>query len=241
MKPFKMGSKNLKQFTIRIISFFERLTGIIRKYIYYMQKKCTFAVFLRKKALGKFDAYRVDFKNIAQAEVQVREYLLDNKFFIDIDGPEVQKGKVKVALTITHKISSFELLFHTTGNVYVSCDRCLDDIEIPIETDSRLIVKLGKEYAEESDEVLVISEDDGTLNLAWFLYEFVALAIPMKHVHPPGKCNRTMTSKLKKHSAKRPDDEDMDDFIGDDDATQAGYEPEEQEPDPRWNALKDLM
>jgi uncharacterized metal-binding protein YceD (DUF177 family) len=117
----------------------------------------------------------------------------------------------------------------------------LDDIEIPIETDSRLIVKLGKEYAEESDEVLVISEDDGTLNLAWFLYEFVALAIPMKHVHPPGKCNRTMTSKLKKHSAKRSDDEDMDDFVGEDDVTQADYEPEEQEPDPRWNALKDIM
>jgi len=166
--------------------------------------------------------------------------LLDNKFFIDIDGPEVQKGKVKVTLTITHKTTFFELLFHTTGIVFVSCDRCLDDIEIPVETDSRLIVKLGKEYAEESDEVLVISEDDGTLNLAWFLYEFVALAIPMKHVHPPGKCNKTMSSKLKKHTAKRSDDEDMDDFAGDDELSQADYESEIPEPDPRWDALKEL-
>ena len=191
--------------------------------------------------MGKFDAYRIDFRNIAQAEVRSYEYLLDNKFFIDIDGPEVQKGKVNVTLKVTHKTASFELLFHITGNVYVSCDRCLDDMEMPVETDSRLIVKLGKEYAEESDEVLIISEDDGTLNLAWFLYEFVALAIPMKHVHPPGKCNRTMTSKLKKHSAKRSDDEDMDDFVGDDDLTQVDDTPEMSEPDPRWNALKDLM
>jgi uncharacterized metal-binding protein YceD (DUF177 family) len=190
--------------------------------------------------LGKFDAYRIDFKNIAQAEVRTYEYLLENKFFIDIDGQEVQKGKVNVTLKLTHKITSFELLFHLTGSVYVSCDRCLDDMEIPVETDSRLFIKLGKEYAEESDEILVISEDDGTLNLAWFLYEFVALAIPMKHVHPPGKCNRMMTSKLKKHAAKRSDDEDMDDFGGDDDMTQAD-EPEMPEPDPRWDALKDIM
>ena len=191
--------------------------------------------------MGKFDVYRIDFRNIAQGEVRTHEYLLENKFFIDIDGPDVQKGKVNVTLKITHKTASFELLFRTTGSVYVSCDRCLDDIEMPVESDSRLIVKLGKEYAEESDEVLVISEDDGTLNLAWFLYEFVALAIPMKHVHPPGKCNRTMTSKLKKHSAKRSDDEDMGDFGGGDDMSFDNDESQMSEPDPRWDALKELM
>ena len=191
--------------------------------------------------MGKFDVYRIDFRNISQAAVQLHEYLLDNKFFLDIDGPEVQKGKVNVTLKVTHKTTSFELLFHISGSVYVSCDRCLDDMEIPIETDSRLIVKLGKEYAEESDEVLIISEDDGTLNLAWFLYEFVALAIPMKHVHPPGKCNKTMTSKLKKHSAKRLDDGEMDDFAEIDDMQPTDDEPEMSAPDPRWDALKDIM
>ena len=193
------------------------------------------------KTLGRFDAYLIDFRNMAQAEVRTYEYLLDNKFFSDIDGQEVQKGKVKVALKLEHKIASFELLFHITGVVYVSCDRCLDDMEIPVETGNRLIVKLGKEFAEESDEVLIISEDDGTLNLAWFLYEFVALSIPMKHVHPPGKCNKTMTSKLKKHSAKRSDDEDMDDFAEEEDVLPADDEPENPEPDPRWDALKKLL
>ena len=197
--------------------------------------------FEKGKIVGKFDAYRVDFRNIAQAEVRTHEYLLENKFFIDIDGPEVQKGKVNVALKITHKTMSFELLFHISGSVYVSCDRCLDDMEIPIETDSRLIVKLGQEYAEESDEVLIISEDDGTLNLAWFLYEFVALTIPMKHVHPPGKCNKMMTSRLRKHSIKRSEDEGIDDFIGDDDIMPTDDEFAMSVPDPRWDALKNIM
>jgi uncharacterized metal-binding protein YceD (DUF177 family) len=151
---------------------------------------------------------------MAQAEVRTYEYLLDNKFFIDIDGNEVQKGKINVSLRVEHKISSFELNFHITGTVVVACDRCLDEMDVPIETDTRLIVKLGREYAEESDEILVISEDEGAVNLAWFLYEFVALAIPMKHVHAPGKCNKLVASKLKKHAVKRSDDDDADDFAG---------------------------
>ena len=197
--------------------------------------------FSTKKDLGRFDAYWVDFRNIAQAEVRTYEYLLENKFFVDIDGPEVQKGKVNVRLNVTHKASCFELSFHITGVVYVSCDRCLDDVEIVVETVNRLIVKLGKEYAEESDEVLIISEDDGTLNLAWFLYEFVALSIPMKHVHAPGKCNKTMASKLKKYSAKRSDDEDLDDFVDDEDMLPADNDPESPDNDPRWDALKELL
>jgi uncharacterized metal-binding protein YceD (DUF177 family) len=151
---------------------------------------------------------------MAQAEVRTYEYLLDNKFFVDIDGDEVQKGKINISLRVERKISSFELKFHITGTVVVACDRCLDEMDVPIETDPRLIVKLGREYAEESDETLVISEDEGSVNLAWFLYEFVALAIPMKHIHAPGKCNKLMSSKLKKYAVKRSDDDDAEDFAG---------------------------
>ncbi|MDR2919222.1 MAG: DUF177 domain-containing protein [Tannerella sp.] len=191
--------------------------------------------------MGKFDAYQINLKTIALGEVKEYEFLLENKFFIDIDGPEVQKGKVTVSLRLEHKTSGFVMNFHTTGTVIVPCDRCLDDIEIPVETDNRLIIKLGKEYAEESDEILVISEDEGAINLAWFLYEFVALAIPMKRVHMPGKCNKGMSSKLRKHATKQPsdDEEDMGDFEEDD--IPVSDDLDVTDTDPRWDALKDIM
>lgn len=104
----------------------------------------------------------------------------------------------------------FEMNFQIEGVVVVPCDRCLDDMEIPIDTHNRLVVKFGKEYAEESDEVVVIPEEEGAINLAWFLYEFIALAVPMKHVHAPGKCNKAMSSKLKKHTARSSDETEDD-------------------------------
>lgn len=190
--------------------------------------------------MGKFKLYSVDLKNLAPGVHEI-EYFLENKFFVDIDGDQVQKGKVKVHLTLKRSSVMFEMNFQIEGVVMVPCDRCLDDMEMPIDTRNRLVVKFGKEYAEESDEVVVIPEAEGEINLAWFLYEFIALAIPMKHVHAPGKCNKAMSSKLKKHTTRSTDDGD------------GGYEEEEAEDDiaidddvstatdPRWDGLKGLM
>jgi uncharacterized metal-binding protein YceD (DUF177 family) len=178
---------------------------------------------------------------MAPAEVHKYEYLLENKFFMDIDGTEVQKGKVNVSLSVERKASAFEMKFHVAGLVHVPCDRCLDDMEQSIETDARLIVKLGKEYAEESDEILVISEEEGALNLAWFLYEFVVLAVPMKHVHAPGKCNRAITSKLKKHAAKPAVDDEEEEYGYAEDEPLTDDDAGTSTTDPRWDALKDLI
>lgn len=189
--------------------------------------------------MGKFDLYKVELKNLSPG-VHQYEYFLENKFFVDIDGDEVQKGKVKVNLTVKRTSMVFDMNFQLEGIVYVPCDRCLDDMELPVSTQNKLVVKFGKEYAEESEEIVIIPEEEGEINLAWFIYEFIALAIPMKHIHAPGKCNKAMSSKLKKHTARRADDEDefdeeaADDIVVDDDAA-------DMPSDPRWDALKGLV
>ena len=188
--------------------------------------------------MGKFKLYNIDLRNLSYG-VHEFEYSLENQFFIDIDGTEVQKGKVKVELSVKSSSMMFEMNFRLNGVVFVPCDRCLDDIECPIETQNRLIVKLGREYAEENDEVVIIPEDEGAINLAWFIYEFIALARPMKHIHAPGKCNKTMTSKLKKHVTRSTDDEGMDDDDVDDFSTEEDDAPNIT--DSRWDALKGLV
>jgi uncharacterized metal-binding protein YceD (DUF177 family) len=175
-----------------------------------------------------------------QENIQKYEYFLDNHFFTDIDGEEIQKGRIKVFLAVSEKNSVFELDFKLSGIAIIPCDRCLDDMEYPIDTTSHLIVKLGKDYAEESDEIVVIPESEGAINLAWFLYEFVALAIPIKHVHAPGKCNKKMTSTLKKHTAKSngEDDDSLDMDV--DDVIITDDEENDVKTDSRWDVLKNF-
>lgn len=189
--------------------------------------------------MAKFSLYKVSLKNLSQGK-HVFTYDLDKKFFDSIDGEEVRKGDVSVELTLKKTVTTYEFNFDIKGVVQIPCDRCLDEMEQEIDTKNRLIVKLGKEYSEENDEIIIIPEDEGKINIAWFLYEFIVLNIPMKHVHEQGKCNKTMTSKLRKHRAISSNDnnEGDDDFDEDDDL--ADDNADDDNSDPRWDALKNL-
>ncbi len=174
--------------------------------------------------MGRFDKYNVDLKGMKASSLGL-DFSLDNAFFADIDGEEFQRGAVKATVTVKKNRDIFDFSFVLNGTVIVPCDRCLDDLEIEVATENTLRVKLGDEYADEGD-IVVVPEQDGDLNIAWYLYEFIVLALPMKRVHAPGKCNHEMAGKLKKHSAGNAADE------GDD---------TEQDIDPRWASLKNIQ
>ncbi len=167
------------------------------------------------------------------------EYVLDNQFFADIDAPEVQKGQLHVNLAVKKNLGVYVLDFHIAGNVVVPCDRCLDDMEIPVEADNTLKVKLGLEFSD-GDDFVIIPEDEGYINVAWFIYEFIALSLPMKHVHALGECNEAMLGALNEHLAISLDeDEDLEA----DDSTDHSEELEEGNRvfDSRWNELKKIL
>ena len=190
--------------------------------------------------MGKFDKYKIDLKGM-QADSVTYEFVLDNLYFSHIDAPEIQKGKVNVVLTVKRTSRAFELNFQTDGVVWVPCDRCLDEMELSVSSTDKLMVKFGQTYAEEGDNLIIIPEEEGEINVAWFIYEFVVLTIPMKHVHAPGKCNKAMTSKLNKHLRTNSNDEDGDESTYEPEADVVVEEDAEEQISPRWNELKKIL
>ncbi|MDR0962312.1 MAG: DUF177 domain-containing protein [Mediterranea sp.] len=191
--------------------------------------------------MGKFDSYKIDLKGM-QADSKEYAFVLDTQFFTHIDAPEVQKGKVEVKLTVKRTARAFELTFHTDGVVWVPCDRCLDDMEVAITSTDKLLVKFGSDYGSEGDNLIIVPEEEGEINVAWYMYEFIALAIPMKHIHPPGKCNKQMTGKLNKHRVTTGDDEEDATYgIDEADIDEIPTESEETPTDPRWNDLQKIL
>ncbi len=167
------------------------------------------------------ETYKIDLKGF-KTEEQNLSFNLDDDFFKALDGSQLEHGALHVSVSIRKMIGFFELQFHTEGTVVVSCDRCLDDMDQAIFTNNTLIVKLGDSYSEDDDTV-TIDENEGILDLSWFIYEFIMLAIPIKHVHAPGKCNSAMTQKLEELSGTvRSSEEDVEAI------------------DPRWEQLKNL-
>ena len=168
------------------------------------------------------------------------EYHLGKTFFTNMESEDVHDADLNVTLTVEYKSDVYMLDFVVEGIVTLICDRCLDDLEFPIDTTYHINVKYGEDYNDDSEDLLVIPESDNYLNVAYMIYDTVALAIPIKHVHPLGKCNRQMSAMLKKHRAGGAAGEDADlqnQLIEEMDSMD---DAEEQPTDPRWDALKNL-
>ncbi len=183
--------------------------------------------------MGKFDTYNIQLKTLPIGE-SIVEYHLDNGFFALLEDVDIQKGDVNVKVNISRGAKQSELDFELEGKVVVQCDRCLEDMDQPIKTTGHLIVRFGKEFKDDGDDIVVVPEEQGIINVSWFLYEFIELAIPIKHVHPFGQCNAGMSNKLKEHIAIDAEDED---FVEENDDS---IEANEGSTDPRWDALKGL-
>ena len=166
-------------------------------------------------------AMDIDLKSLTEGDHEF-SFQIDDSFFQNLSDAEIKQGNVN-AKAVIHKTtdSSYTLALTIEGNVTVTCDLCLDDMQQPVSAISSFIVNLGQE-ASSDDDVITIDENEGILSLAWLIYEAIVLAIPIKHVHAPGKCNDAMTKKLEELSATRSGDEDAADT------------------DPRWAKLEQL-
>lgn len=186
--------------------------------------------------MSKFGLYKVVLKDL-NTETRVYEYDLDEVYFKKIDSPEVQKGNVKAIVKVTKKNMSFELDFLLEGIVLIPCDRCLDQMEQPINYKEKLQVRFGETFSEEN-EIVIVPESEGGINIAWFLYEFIVLNIPLKHVHAAGECNKTMATKLKRHITKSKDDDDSENDVDEEDDD---FTTEDNQIDPRWDGLQNII
>lgn len=168
------------------------------------------------------DAFNIDLKGL-NAEQTMLRFVLDDAYFEAIEAPDVKKGQLECELNIRKTDTFFELNFHTEGVVQIPCDLCLDEMDQPILSDDRLVVKFGEEYSEE-DDLVIVDENEGMLDVSWFIYEFIVLNIPIKHVHAPGNCNAAMMKLLEEHTVTRSDGQDKEKAI-----------------DPRWSKLAELL
>lgn len=185
--------------------------------------------------MGKFTEYNVALKGLSDG-VHEQTFKLGRTFFANMENDDIRDADVDVNLKITVAAGRYDMEFVCTGEVVTLCDRCLDDLHLPIDASYHIMVEYGDRFDDDSDTLLIIPKSEASLNVAYMIYDTVALAIPVKHVHPMGKCNRQMSALLRKHRAKATgedaalEEELMDQIDSIDDGAT----------DPRWDALKGL-
>ena len=155
------------------------------------------------------------------------EYVLDKTFFEGYENEELRDGKVifKVILERRERMLLFTFAFE--GKVKSICDRCLGELDVPVEGEEKLCVKFSDTETSEDEDVVFLPEGAYQIDLAQWMYEYVAVSMPMQRVHPEGECDEEMLKYISEEKAEVDDDE--------------VHELRDGESDPRWAALKDLL
>ena len=156
---------------------------------------------------------------------------VDESFFNLDEQNEVRRADVDVTVQVTRKSeNTYRLEISCRGTVTTACDRCLDDLDLPVDVDYRLNVEqMGTELDDSNDELLIVPSDWRELDAAPLVRDTVLLAMPMTHCHENEEdCNPDVLDVLDSHRAEAVPD-------GDDD-----QQSETTGTDPRWEALKKL-
>jgi uncharacterized protein len=173
-------------------------------------------------------AYSVNIIGLSN-KVHHFDYEIGDEFFRQYGTDLVSQGKFQAEVALNKHETFIEADFKIKGTATLTCDRSLEPFEYPIWTTKKILFKYGETDEEISDEIIMINRDTATLELGQYIYEFIALAIPMKKLHPKFRAedmteDETAVGKIVYSSASNEGKDEK----GDDDI------------DPRWNILKKL-
>lgn len=152
-------------------------------------------------------------------------YTLDDGFFSEYKNEKILGGNVVFDVKLERKERMMLFHFDYTGMVLTTCDRCLGELEWPVEGEQTLCVKVSDTEESDDENVVILPEKAYEIDLSQWMYEYVAVSMPIQCIHPDDENGETTC------------DPEMTQYL-----RAAGTDEREHEPetDPRWDALKQL-
>ncbi|MDR2084786.1 MAG: DUF177 domain-containing protein [Bacteroidales bacterium] len=148
------------------------------------------------------------------------DFEIDKEFFEKFDYYDFINCNLKIKIDLIKDVGILTLIMNIKGSVEVECDRCLDSLTIPIDSNETLFIKEGENNNDsDNDNIIHISKDDIEINLSNHIFDIIVLSLPMKKIHPSNEngestCNATQLAYLTSNN--------------------------EEKIDPRWEALNKL-
>lgn len=157
--------------------------------------------------MGNLSQYELRLASLPEGKFE-QDMECDSTLFRAMDNEEVRDAVVNVHLTVMRRGDVYDLSLYCRGTLTVACDRCLEDMQVPVDTTYVMTVRYGAAYDDSTDDLLVLPAHHTTLNLAPTIYTTLMLCIPLRKTHAPGECNPAMLDRLREHGA---DDESTED------------------------------
>lgn len=144
--------------------------------------------------------YAVPLKSLRNGIHQF-SWSLDSSFFEHFEGSPIRKGYFTIDMLLDKQDDLSSLQLDINGSYKSVCDRCLANIEIPVQQHYQLYVKTSLEKV--SDPSLIcLTPGEVDLKLADIFYDYVCLSLPITQTidcaqmeNPP--CDQDVLSRIK--------------------------------------------
>ncbi|HEY8928664.1 MAG TPA: DUF177 domain-containing protein [Mucilaginibacter sp.] len=166
--------------------------------------------------------YSIPFTGLKLGKHQF-EYDINDAFFNEFEYSLVKKADLKCRVELEKQETMLILNFDIAGTIDTTCDRCLAQYPQPVNIHEQQIAKFSDdEDIAEDDEIIILTKNDHEINISGLMYEYINVALPFINVcdnegNTP-YCDKDMLDKLNKLTANN----------------------EQNEADPRWDALKNI-
>jgi len=151
------------------------------------------------------------------------DYVITDAFFDEFEYSLVKKASLQCKVALEKQETMLILDFYIKGTITLTCDKCLAEYPQPVEVKEQQIAKFSEEPVDEDEEVIALTKNDHEINIAGLIYEYINVAVPfIATCGDEGKtpyCDNDMLDRLQKFS---------------------GSDEQPEQPDPRWDALKNM-
>lgn len=131
------------------------------------------------------------------------EFSVGGELFREFGNTQISDGNLTAYVALDKGTGWMNVSCEVKGSVTVECDRCLEDLVIPVDFTADLAIKTAKigEETEEADDFIIIDPSEGEVDLKQFIYDYICVNLPLKKVHGEGECNPAALKKLEEMRA----------------------------------------
>ena len=145
------------------------------------------------------DKFIIPLNGLAAGETRF-SWQADKEFFDSFENSEILDAHLDTDVRVEKSGRYIGVDCDVRGEITVECDRCLDELDMPVDVEIMLSVKYGDEESSEDPqqgerEVIFIPETDAEMDMSQIIYDYVCLSLPMQRVHDDGECNPEVMKK----------------------------------------------
>ena len=137
--------------------------------------------------------YTIPFTGLSDGQ-HTFDFEIDETFFQAFENEDLKDSRFSITVDLLKEPAFMELDIHFKGEFVTECDRCLEQLTLPISGSRHMVAKHAE--PQDDEDIIALKMAETALELSRAFYETLAVELPLKRAHEVDKCNPDVLERL---------------------------------------------